>query len=187
MKSKLLNSLGNKPRTGIVRNCLFCNIEVYLSPSRAKLYKTTFCSKEHNIAYMKANSFFFECFICGNKKYTQPFQVKLRTRATCSIECRGKVKSLDAQERRKNYTKHQLDRLARYSPEAKTWRKAIFVRDDYTCQVCNVRGTYLEADHIKPWAYFPELRFELSNGRTLCRACHDKTKMSAKRMKEIWG
>ena len=66
------------------------------------------------------------------------------------------------------------------------WRKAVFERDNYTCQICRVRGKYLEADHIKPFAYFPELRFELTNGRTLCRKCHDKTKISAKKMQEIW-
>jgi len=85
------------------------------------------------------------------------------------------------------YTKHQLDRLARYSPEAERWRKAVFKRDDFTCQVCGLRGAYLEADHILPWAYFSDLRFELTNGRTLCRPCHDKTKISAKKMKEIYG
>jgi 5-methylcytosine-specific restriction endonuclease McrA len=84
-------------------------------------------------------------------------------------------------------TKHQIDRCLRYSKEADDWRTSVFKRDDYTCQLCGIRGTYLEADHIKPWAYFPELRFELSNGRTLCKTCHNKTKMSAKKMKEIWA
>jgi 5-methylcytosine-specific restriction endonuclease McrA len=45
----------------------------------------------------------------------------------------------------------------------------------------------LEADHIKPWAYFPSLRFELSNGRTLCRPCHDKTKMDWKTMRTLYA
>ena len=53
--------------------------------------------------------------------------------------------------------------------------------------MCLVRGNYLEADHIKPWAYFPDLRFELDNGRTLCRPCHDTTKISAKAMREKYA
>lgn len=63
----------------------------------------------------------------------------------------------------------------RKSLEYEEWRKAILERDNYTCQHCNQVGGYLEVDHIKPFAYFPELRFELSNGRTLCHECHKKT------------
>jgi len=55
------------------------------------------------------------------------------------------------------------------------WRKAVFERDNYTCQHCNRVGGYLHADHIKPFAYFPELRLAINNGRTLCIECHRKT------------
>jgi len=56
------------------------------------------------------------------------------------------------------------------------WRKAIFKRDDYTCQRCGVRGGRLQAHHKKPYREFPELRYVLSNGETLCVACHKQTK-----------
>jgi HNH endonuclease len=64
----------------------------------------------------------------------------------------------------------------RHSLEYQAWRNAVFERDAYTCVECgDNRGGNLEADHIKPFAYFPDLRFELSNGRTLCHDCHTKT------------
>lgn len=47
--------------------------------------------------------------------------------------------------------------------------------NSYTCCFCGKRGGDLEADHIKPWAYFPELRYDLGNGRTLCVLCHRST------------
>jgi hypothetical protein len=62
--------------------------------------------------------------------------------------------------------------MGRY--EYQDWRKAVFGRDNYTCQSCGVRGGYLEADHIKPWCAFPDLRYDVDNGRTLCRPCHVK-------------
>ena len=63
----------------------------------------------------------------------------------------------------------------RSSIEYRIWRKAVFERDDYTCRFCGQRGGDLEADHIKPFALFPELRFAIDNGRTLCEDCHRKT------------
>lgn len=59
--------------------------------------------------------------------------------------------------------------------EYRLWREDVFRRDDYTCQSCGSRGGKLHADHIKPFAYFPALRFDVSNGRTLCVPCHKKT------------
>jgi hypothetical protein len=55
-----------------------------------------------------------------------------------------------------------------------SWRKSIFERDDYTCQKCKIKGGKLNAHHLKSWALFPELRFEISNGITLCVICHRK-------------
>jgi len=54
------------------------------------------------------------------------------------------------------------------------WREKVFVRDNYTCQSCKLRGVKIEADHIKMWMHFPELRYDLSNGQTLCKKCHIK-------------
>ena len=184
MQSVLLISKGNKPRKGTVTNCLWCNEEVYKCPSRAKLYnKQTFCCKEHNTLYMKANAFNFKCTVCDKIKFTQPYQMKIREAPTCSIKCRSQLVRIKAIERRTVYTKHQIDRLQRYSPENKQWRIETFKRDNYTCQICGVRGTNLEADHIWPWAYFEESRFDLNNGRTLCKPCHQETKTSAKAMR----
>lgn len=52
------------------------------------------------------------------------------------------------------------------------WRRAVYERDDYTCQHCGKRGGRLNAHHIKAWATHPELRYEISNGLTLCVDCH---------------
>ena len=53
---------------------------------------------------------------------------------------------------------------------------SVFRRDNFTCVLCNKsKSGQLEADHIKPWCDFPELRFDIDNGRTLCRDCHKTT------------
>jgi len=63
----------------------------------------------------------------------------------------------------------------RKSVEYKQWVSNVFQRDNWTCQTCWVRGAKLEAHHIKSFAYFPELRFDVENGVTLCRSCHQLT------------
>ncbi len=72
------------------------------------------------------------------------------------------------------------DKRIRDSIEYTEWRTAVFKRDNYTCQSCsaksgNGKAVFLEADHIKPFSIFMELRFDVSNGRTLCKKCHRKT------------
>lgn len=63
----------------------------------------------------------------------------------------------------------------RGSSEYRTWRRNVFERDNYTCVFCGKRGGRLNADHIKPFAHYPDLRLDLSNGRTLCEPCHMQT------------
>jgi hypothetical protein len=76
-------------------------------------------------------------------------------------------------------------------PEYRQWRCDVFERDDFTCQFCGVRGTYLEADHYPKMfstimdeyeidsiekALECEELWNINNGRTLCKACHNTTK-----------
>lgn len=63
----------------------------------------------------------------------------------------------------------------RHSKEYSLWRNSVLEKDNYTCQMCFKRGGKLQADHIKPFALYPELRFAIDNGRTLCVECHRKT------------
>ena len=62
----------------------------------------------------------------------------------------------------------------RKSPEYKAWRMDVFQRDRFACVKCGYRSCKprdIRADHVKPFSLYPELRFDVGNGRTLCLPC----------------
>lgn len=56
--------------------------------------------------------------------------------------------------------------------EYKLWRKAVFLRDNFTCQKTGTKGGKLEAHHINNFSDFPELRTSIENGITLSKKVH---------------
>jgi hypothetical protein len=62
---------------------------------------------------------------------------------------------------------------------------AVFERDGFTCQECGATKIFLNADHIKPWATHPDLRYDVDNGRTLCVPCHQATPTWGNKLKRL--
>lgn len=58
-------------------------------------------------------------------------------------------------------------------PDYKKFRTAVLKRDGFKCQMpncCNTRS--LNVHHIQKWSRASSLRYEPSNGITLCKYCH---------------
>lgn len=54
------------------------------------------------------------------------------------------------------------------------WSRAIKTRDYFTCQICSTGGydVHLESHHMDSFDWCIEGRFDLKNGITLCKMCH---------------
>lgn len=73
--------------------------------------------------------------------------------------------------------------------ESVKWKNLVFKRDDWTCQKCGIRGQDLQSHHKKEFKTIIKENsidsidkgiacfelWDISNGETLCIACHRKT------------
>jgi len=76
----------------------------------------------------------------------------------------------------------EINARARRSGQYATWKKKALEAADYKCQECGVEHrkvceccgvkVSLHVHHIKPFAKYPELRYEQSNAEVLCPKCH---------------
>jgi hypothetical protein len=141
---------------------------------------------------------YFNCLSCGKEFYSAVWETK-RGKKFCSQKCYQKEwskmvpvwnkglkgihlnpktefkKGQTSGEKNINWKGGITSDLPRFTDEYKSWRTAVFERDNYTCVWCHQRGGRLNADHIYPQSIFPEKRYDLDNGRTLCIGCHMKT------------
>jgi len=103
--------------------------------------------------------------------------------------CQICTKKGDRSHRWKGGTTPQ--RLKEYKcQEYKNFVNNVLKRDDYTCQYCGIKNgcgknVDLQIHHIKSYAEYPNLRFDITNGITLCKECHNNTKRNKKRPDRI--
>lgn len=125
--------------------------------------------------------------VCGIEKII--FGAHLRNGNTKSCGClnRERVSEANSGKNNSNYGKdfsglnnpnynpnitNEERQRGRFYPEYREWHKAIFERDNYTCQCCGRCGGNLVAHHLESYNNNPELRTLLENGIILCEECH---------------
>lgn len=184
----------------IRKNCLYCNKEFIPSRNTQKYCSHSCCSRANsqiglklkekqcercNKLYMPTSNTQTWCNECLTKicEYCgKPYRLRSKTHINrshyCSVECRQndwKIKMIG--ENSPNYKGGicKERHLAMSRQDYKDWRKAVFERDNYTCQVCGSKvSNTLNAHHIKPYKDYPKLRLDVNNGITVCKKCHRK-------------
>ena len=134
----------------------------------------------------------------GSYKHSKEYRIKMSKMMTgrkvtwgnkISYGLRGKPKfSIRGEKHWKWNGGSPENKKIRGSLEYVSWRYNIYKRDWFTCQMpgCGYKGRFIEAHHIKTFKNNPELRFEVSNGITLCRDCHNKTRTRESQFESIF-
>lgn len=102
-----------------------------------------------------------------NPMFGRHHSIEARRKISDSLKGEKSYKWKGGISARENRIRHHI--------EFNLWREAVFARDNWTCQKCGKWGGRLNAHHIKSFAEYPELRFAIDNGRTLCHKCHKLT------------
>jgi hypothetical protein len=124
------------------------------------------------------------------------------------VSQRGKSPMQGKKHSKETRTKLSLSHVKMVGPNSSNWKggitpqgkaerlrfrrimqKKVLERDNYTCQLCGKRGVALQVDHIQEWSKYVELRFDISNCRTLCTECHYYITFGKQKPKNIkaWG
>ena len=121
----------------------------------------------------KGKLFSYICNTCNN-----PFNASQKNRKYCSISC-FRIANKGERNYRwiKDRTKIKDYWTDRNNPEYKQWRRKIWERDNYKCRINNqdCSGKII-VHHILGYTKYPELRFVIDNGITLCHFHHPRKK-----------
>lgn len=171
----LMQSLGSKPRKGVVKQCPFCNNLFYCKPSR--ISKSVYCSTVcmHTAS---RNRKVLNCKICGTQ-YERPIsQILHRGSSCCSYECAYVATGQRFSKEKNPGWKGGISRYYKFGYHNKAynkWKSDVLERDNYQCQFCG-ESKNLVAHHILRFAYHISQRINVNNGLTLCEKCHNGTK-----------
>jgi len=83
---------------------------------------------------------------------------------------KGKYRGKDNPNWRGNLV--STEKRLRASYKNKLWRNSVLERDEYICQKCGAQDN-LHVHHILEFSKFPEQRFNINNGITVCMSCHE--------------
>jgi len=167
---------GVSRKNGKTLVCVICGKKFYRSLRQLKS-NPKYCSRDCQGAAKRAGRINI-CYVCGKKYFVKLSRIKIGNGKYCSRKCYDVAHS-GANSRLWHGGMARKNRIIRNSKELRKWRERVLGRDNYICQKCGIKaeignGVYLHAHHIKSFAKYPKLRFDINNGITFCGNCHQK-------------
>jgi len=142
---------------------------------RAKISNTIvslgICSGENNPNYRRG-SLQRSCEYCG----AEFSYLAYRPKRFCSRQCSAMVNRMFGEDHPgwKGGIGDEKHEHKRMHTKAKEWRNAVFSNDGYKCAVCGSCKPRIHAHHILEWSKYPDKRYDLNNGVTLCVRHHQE-------------
>ena len=176
------------PITSLTSDFLYENY-IIKKMSSTKISELAGCSKPTVLKYLKIH----DILVRNGSESHKGLKTRLGTKHTeeqrknISLGRKGKLTGKNHPNWKGGIT--SLITKIRGSREYVIFRTNVFIRDNYTCQMCSRRGCRLNADHIKPFskimkeynitsiesAFSCDELWDMNNLRTLCEPCHKKT------------
>lgn len=113
-------------------------------------------------------------FICTkhNKEFETEWYYIRQLRLSCRACYSEKYSGENSSKYNPNLTEEERT-IGRNIEGYSEWRKAVYERDNYTCQCCgDSKGGNLVAHHLDGYDWCKEKRININNGITLCDYCH---------------
>jgi len=163
--------------------CKSCSIPFTRKISKAGMYCSNRCRFEDYVPKNKGKRASLETRKKLSKAFKgrkSPFKGKKRP------EMAGKNHPLWIEDRSR-LAKYKDGNEYRNSPASRNWAKEVKERDGWICQLKNssCSGKVI-AHHVLSWKDYPELRYTLNNGITLCHAHHPRVRTEEKRLESIF-
>jgi len=163
------------------KKCVVCykEFETYLKNQNCCSKKCGYASQRKKVE--------LKCTYCAKSFETQASKKYWHdkrgcTNFFCSMKCK---KIYHVGENHPKYIVNRskiknVDKSIRWSKDMVLWRKSVYTRDNYMCQICGDNSSknnkvVLNAHHIKRFNDYKLLRFDVNNGITLCELCHKLT------------
>src|SRR3990167_6850798 len=170
--------------------CLICGVVFTSYRSKQSKFCSNPCAiKQLTIAKWRGGELTTNCKLCGGTLTSYA----CHKRSYCSRSCAAKMtknrtghpgqRGADNPGWIKDRSKLKTSRIQAYDVRYKYWMFEVKKRDNWRCQVANdnCKGR-LEAHHILSWRDYPELRYQVNNGITLCHFHHPRVRKEEKRL-----
>lgn len=173
----------------LIKNCLGCFNLFDTKPWK----KASYCSHS---CWLKHNGFQKDNILTLGYKHSQKSLEKISKASRGNNYALGyhhtdtAKSNMTLHRSGKNHWNWRTDReelkksTQRYTAAYIEWRNKVVERDNAKCRINNEKcvGGFLEVHHILPWKDFPEERYNINNGITLCHEHHPRKKVDVKNM-----